>query len=475
MGIPNYYQWLKQNYASCFVHMNQKNVYDYIYFDMNHLLHHGIYSCTTEKEFFASVGYQLDLIFYNFLPRKHIILAIDGPSPHAKVLLQRKRRQMGIESVDMNKLNSLHLSPGTKIMRNLDTYLANYMDKYTNIFQPKYTIISTTEPDEGELKLFKKLHEFENLDANSSHLIVGNDADLIVLAMAAINSKNMNILVKQDSTYEFVDVSKLIDLYTKKYTWPVDISRIRLDYVILSLMLGNDYIPKLSYVNMENIWSVYHKTANKMQNYLMNMDNTYNFDFMKKYMLYLNNVTRLQYTKLSIENTYVDTMTNHYLKGLLWCMNMYRTGECSMYDYCYNEEYTPSPIEMMYYLHHDSSAVTTPMSDTPPLSCDMYTLLIMPKKAKSLISKKYHNIVDTEMQPYYEAETCAVCAQFKMSVSNKNKELKALNEQENPDPNNLNRLKSQFSAITRNYKEHKKTHTVQFGADDIKKIVKLTN
>lgn len=480
MGIQNYYQWLKKTYPTCFIPMHQKNVYDYIYFDMNHLLHHGIYSCSTEKEFFNSVGLQLDMVFNNFLPRKHIVLAVDGPSPYAKILLQRKRRLMGIEHVNMNKLNSLHLSPGTEIMRKLDDYLLSYMNKYKNIYNATFTILSTTLPDEGEIKLIRELHKNE---IDSSHLIIGNDADLIVLAMSAVDFNNINILIKQDQSYELVNIDKLIELFSKKFTFDFDIKSLRTDFSLISLMLGNDYLPKLPSTNMDNIWNTYIKASNAKNNHIMLDSSTYNLPFLRYYLLRLSDELLPQYKKIKML-TDVVTLSRNYLEGLLWCMNMYHTGVCSMYDYCYTLDIAPTPVEILFFLEQNQNNIMLPTSDTPAISCDIYTLFIMPKQAKSLIANKYHNVMNTYLKHIYDVENCAICAQFKISVSNKNKLLKIQRENVKDDDSEqvalskkteINNTILQTQQEMKKYKQHKNTHTVEFNSEDIRKILQITN
>ena len=164
MGIKGFHTFIKTTYPGCIVPFNNNRLYDYIYIDVNHLLHSAIYRCRNEKDFVKNLYVHLDMILNNFVARKKIILAVDGTSPYAKVILQRKRRlqvvrSMG-DSVDINKMTPLQLTPGTKLMYNVGKYLQEYTERVKDNYKflnVEYVISSTSEPDEGEIKIFNKI------------------------------------------------------------------------------------------------------------------------------------------------------------------------------------------------------------------------------------------------------------------------------------------------------------------------------
>ena len=202
MGIAQFHQWLSKNYPSCFIDWLNVRNFDYIYIDVNHILHKTLYT-SKEHNFFKVLEMNLDSIFNNFFAFKKIILAVDGPSPYAKIILQRIRR---IDTNFNSKLNSLSITPGTNFMNDICKQLLQYTLK----LKSKYTftnvdieLLSADQKDEGEIKIFQKLFKYGNINLNDTHLVVSNDADLVVLGMACSPIKNINILLKisKKSTY----------------------------------------------------------------------------------------------------------------------------------------------------------------------------------------------------------------------------------------------------------------------------------
>ena len=86
------------------------------------------------------------------------MLAVDGSSPYAKVLLQRKRRLQVVRGKTMiEKMNALQLTPGTQLMYDIEKYLKKYVERLKNelsYLKISYVISSAKSPDEGELKIF---------------------------------------------------------------------------------------------------------------------------------------------------------------------------------------------------------------------------------------------------------------------------------------------------------------------------------
>ena len=139
MGIDHFNSWIIDNYKESLVTNNSVKIYDYIYIDINHLLHNSIYEATDEKKFRKKLGFYLNHIFNRFICTKTIILAIDGSSPYSKLMIQRKRRIQMLKNVgnidNDNQLdqsmmmNSMHITPGTKFMEDLNIYLNKYIAK----------------------------------------------------------------------------------------------------------------------------------------------------------------------------------------------------------------------------------------------------------------------------------------------------------------------------------------------------------
>jgi 5'-3' exonuclease len=380
MGIDNFYTWYKQKYPNTLLR-DKKHVYDFIYVDVNHLLHNSISGIKNISSFKYKLFDYLDYIFHNYIATKKIILAVDGSSPYSKVLLQRKRRLAIVRKINIDKPNSLHLTVGTSLMNKVN----NYLNEYIKLLEKKYKFINiafdvsdTNEHDEGEIKIFRRLIENHNNYPNSSHLVIGNDADLVVLAMAVRPVTNIYLLIKHSKRYDIIAIDRLIRNHYIKIHGRQEpninyklvnlrSNYIRDDFCIISIMSGNDYLPKLSYTKFYTLWKSYQQTYDIIDDTLIGNEG-YNIRFLKEFMIILNNNLALQFRKFKLDK-YNEDMIQNYLEGLLWCLDMYRTGKCNKYDYLYRYKTSPSPVSILYYLlFNDNVKLQYPISKTPPLS-----------------------------------------------------------------------------------------------------------
>ena len=51
MGITNFHHWLREKHPGCFKDHYKNNIYDYIYIDINFLLHNAIYNAKNYHDF----------------------------------------------------------------------------------------------------------------------------------------------------------------------------------------------------------------------------------------------------------------------------------------------------------------------------------------------------------------------------------------------------------------------------------------
>lgn len=497
MGIENFHTWLKQTYPNCFMPIRSLTKYDYIYIDVNHILHHSIRSVKSISGFIERINTSLDLIFNNFFATKKIVLAVDGTSPYSKVILQRKRRLQGIKNININKLSPLELTPGTHIMSVIDNCLKNYINNLKNNYhlsKPEIVLLSTSLPDEGEIKIFKDIHQNVvngKILMDDTHLIIGNDADLIVLAMSCKPLYNINMLIRHLDTLELVSIKKLLDDFANNMNNMNNINNmnnsdvylnpnlynndIRLDFTTVSIMFGNDYLPKLKYVKFEHLWDGYknallsitfnNKTENNNDISTLIKNTSFNKPFLIDFMTNVIKQLAPQYKKPDLYE-YNEANVINYLEGLLWCLNMYNTGTCSMYDYIYNGDQSPSPNDILYFLIFNTDfCIRVPISNSKPLSSSYYTLLLMPYQAKKLVPKKYHKLMDGKFKYIYEKELCEQCNDYKDRLSAEHIKLRG-------KPINDELIKENISFISKLLINHtNKKHKRDFDISDIKKIV----
>jgi 5'-3' exonuclease len=480
MGILNFNKWLKETYPKSFLPQYNKRIFDYIYIDVNHVLHHALNSSRTEAQFVKNLFYRLDMIFNNYIAKKKIVLGVDGTAPYSKVITQRKRRLQSVNKIKINNLNSLHLTPGTKFMSKLSDCIYRYVNKLKKNYKfinVDVDISLSDEPDEGELKIFRKLIEYGK-NNYYSHLVIGNDADLVVMALAANPIKNIYLLINYSGEQKLISINKLMNIHSKKYI-NKGLDNIRDDFAMISLLMGNDYLPKLMYIKFSTIWKAYQLTKIKNMNNLI-VNGNFNIKFLQELMLHIISLIPHQFKSFSLEK-YNDKDIKNYLEGLLWCFNMYQTGYCPMYDYLYIANNSPHPIHILYYtVFNNNLSIEIPKSDTKPLSNDIYTLLLMPKKARKMIPEKYQKFIDNELKYMYTLEDCDECQNHKNDLSKFHKELRSirldnLNEKitDNDSDPTIN-VRKQIGKVSSSLHKHKKNHIHDFTINDIARVVEFT-
>jgi hypothetical protein len=419
MGIQNFISWVSHTYPGS-INKPNKHVYDYIYVDVNHILHISINESRNQESFFNNVRTNLNGIFFKFIGRK-IILAIDGSPPYAKIILQKKRRKMPEKLNEKNKLSSLHLTCGTDLISNLGDFLNTYMKNIKNQYKYidlSYQIITANEPDEAEIKIFYNLrNNCINQDSEHSclysHLIVGNDADLILLSVSSKYTTNIDLLIRYDNSLRIISINKLLSAHKtlmlssnifSGYKLDIESNLLKYDFCLISVLIGNDYLPKLSYVKFDILWESYKKYIHFYKRPI-----TKNMKIsLKSFINYIDILLVCldkKYTKMSLDK-YNEPDIENYLDGLVWCFNMYCDSKCHMYDYC-SYFVSPKPRELQFYINKIKN-LPNPQTDKKPLSSDECLILLIPNDKHDIIpvrlskiikNKKYIKLMEQEIQP----------------------------------------------------------------------------
>eukprot|EP00930_Biecheleria_cincta_P002704 TRINITY_DN103698_c0_g1_i1.p1 TRINITY_DN103698_c0_g1~~TRINITY_DN103698_c0_g1_i1.p1 ORF type:complete len:716 (+),score=101.31 TRINITY_DN103698_c0_g1_i1:98-2245(+) len=202
MGIPGLSAFLRQRYPDAFVNLEKctwKQVY--VYIDLNSILH----QCSRHQDLCSSALGSADIekftcdvvdsiVWYLSTLRTHgvavdsMTVCVDGPPSVRKFQEQRDRRRNRVmkkndEEITGDDLLGLALTPGTDFMDTLSSLCPEKLyDRRAELNCPVFFWDSNT-PGEGEHKIATAIAESERLHAGSKHLVIGNDADLILIAM----------------------------------------------------------------------------------------------------------------------------------------------------------------------------------------------------------------------------------------------------------------------------------------------------
>ena len=232
MGIPFYFASLLKSHRGITRPIKQRVDVDVLGVDFNCLIHRYL----KEEQPIQSIVDAFEHIVQEICRPKHLLIAMDGVVPYAKVVQQRYRRMRTPEHpsaiFDRNQI-----SPGTPYMKELEEAL---IQKFP------YAVMSGTGiPGEGEHKLFqmiRTLPESERRDIS----IYGLDADLILICLQHMNVSQQMTLLREsgefnDPKLEIAEFSMLsIQGLHSELPLPVD------QYIALSILcFGNDFMPNL--------------------------------------------------------------------------------------------------------------------------------------------------------------------------------------------------------------------------------------
>jgi 5'-3' exonuclease len=127
------------------------------------------------------------------------------------------------------------------------------------------------DPGEGELKIVDWANAIMPSPTDSL-IICGSDSDLVIQAIGFPNISNLTVFQnngeKQDMFCDIYRAVELIqrDLYSRKFKetkikLPEITKADRLDYILLFILNGNDYLPKIRGITFHKILDAYSKVV----------------------------------------------------------------------------------------------------------------------------------------------------------------------------------------------------------------------
>ena len=86
----------------------------------------------------------------------------------------------------------------------------------------------------------------------------------------------------------------------------------------------------------------------------------------------------------------------------------------------YENDDTPHPFGLILHVNWDPSICKINPDQYPSINANLYSLLVMPKKALPLIDPKYHAFAE-QCEILYEKELCATCNEYynKLQITEK--------------------------------------------------------
>jgi 5'-3' exonuclease len=252
----------------------------------------------TRQEIFYDIFKYIDELVHLIKPRKLLMISADGVAPRAKMNQQRTRRFRKTEmsakeaealrkqGLDPEKMfNSDMISAGTEFMHELSKSFDAYVNEkmQTDSLWKSLNVIVTGAdvPGEGEHKIIEYIRNYKNSNEykdDTKHCLYGLDADLIMLSLithepnisilredstfirrSAATESNYRSSIKIQEPFEFIFVSILreylelefLEIKTK-LNFEYNIERIIDDFIFFCFFIGNDFLPNLNTLDIEN-------------------------------------------------------------------------------------------------------------------------------------------------------------------------------------------------------------------------------
>tara|TARA_B110001469_G_scaffold127794_1_gene150574 strand:+ start:8327 stop:10006 length:1680 start_codon:yes stop_codon:yes gene_type:complete len=494
MGIPLFFRYLVNNYDDL-ITSNEKILDCHnLYLDLNCAIHYCCREVLKDVIFNKAIQNDLEAKMINFVikyieilveyskPTKLLYIAIDGSAPKAKLNQQRMRRfkkfyekneisiikkRNNVEEDLNDEWDTNAITPGTLFMDKLSTKLKSYFSNRKNL---KIIISDSNIPGEGEHKLLE--HIRNTYTDKEYNVIYGLDADLIMLCLIA-NKPNIYLLretVEFDNKihvdgFKFLYLSidnlkknllnEICERLGEVYLNKEQKDKIVYDYIFLSFILGNDFIPHSPSVGIKNsgidllldLYVRYYfdtksnlvlldekkinhdflknifrdlglmedsllETFNKKRNYKRKpnkvYDNNYERekDLLNLYPQFNRDIERKidqgaegwrdRYYKhlFDIEERYeIDKICHKYLEGIYWNFHYYNYG-CISWEWSYYHNYPPSFNDLYNYMDRyvsDINLIKLPKSK--PFKPFEQLLMVLPNNSRELLPPRLGNLM----------------------------------------------------------------------------------
>ncbi len=255
MGIPSYFSYVLKNHTRIIKKLEHVKC-QRLMIDANSFIYDSI------NEFGPNNVFENVYIKITDLAKKlgvnWVYVAFDGVVPVAKMQQQKERRYKSwLTKQILNKTgwNTNAITPGTDFMNDLDNYLK---PKFREI---GYIYSGPNDSGEGEHKIFDYLRV--NSVNKDNVVVYGLDADLIMLSLLHIKSRNLflyretkhfsylsQIDEKKDYLFDMNEMAKQISYYLYGTT---NLKQKAVDnYCFLCFLCGNDFLPHFASINIRN-------------------------------------------------------------------------------------------------------------------------------------------------------------------------------------------------------------------------------
>lgn len=299
MGISGYLKNLSHEHVV-------NKTFDTVYIDCNYMLHYLIYKCKSDNDLYDKLYNYCKYLFDNVKIKYNIYLIFDGEgidviNPKNETQITRQKYKKVSDDYDKQVIK-----PKSAIINTFKTYFVNIINTFKKIYKSNFNVNVNDDyvQDEADYKILNYLH---NSNDNENICIISRDSDMILIAYNTVIKKNVYIdIITILRPLMYVDVNKLVEKYHDS------------DYILAILLLGNDYLPKISNVDYNVIINNYCKYKKHGCEKIINNDDI-NYTSLVEFITYIVVDKKI---KLNIGKINYDRF-NTYFNNLLWCLKKY--------------------------------------------------------------------------------------------------------------------------------------------------------
>ena len=446
MGVAGLYKWIVQRYPLIRHRISDLSHprMNHFYVDFNCIIYNSLQVVNASAEgsnemLLNEVCRYLDLLVQIIKPTTTLFIAVDGPAPFAKCAQQRQRRFVAAKNHIDGTFSTANISVGTEFMEQLHQHLLDFLSKRIEedpIWNfPKVIYSSYKCPGEGEHKFFdyfRKQKADGLIQPKETFCIFSPDADLFFLTLQTghpyfyimrewmsylgpnedVGNGKLDKMRYCSADFELIHLPLLIDYFKIQYQIrDNEIHRMITDFVALSFILGNDFIPHFPEIDIhtgdfEAILSAYQTSIRDRHTYLINEDITFNKENLKNFLRaivakaqkhiedkpkkfffkYYSQEGARQYLKAKYSDRYDSDgnlereLCHAVIDSLNFCLNYYFKG-CPSWTWAFPEPYIPPLVLVIDYIDGYDSKFEL---DRPPLPLEQLLSVLPPKMASLL-------------------------------------------------------------------------------------------
>lgn len=459
MGIPSYFSHIVKEHRKILQEYKHMTVHN-LYLDSNSIIYDAVRIIKNdapdfEKLLIQKVCEKIEEYIRVIQPEYCLYIAFDGVAPVAKLDQQRNRRYKSMfekkilipNDNEEKEWDTTAITPGTEFMITLSKLVKKRFRNPKKYNVKEIHISSSDEHGEGEHKIYQFIRNNEKHHKESTTVIYGLDADLIMLTLNHLHIAPRMYLFRETPHFiQSIDKTLnpnsnyLLDIPEFSKALSIDLNgknRI-FDYILLCFFLGNDFLPHFPALNIrttgiDRLLSAYRKVTNEnlvngpdiiwknvrkvIEELAKHEEEIMKEEYKARSKLSKNLKLRKQ-DKGEVFNTiplrdrteelyinpyecgwqerYYSTLFHfkvdderrkqvslNYLEGLEWTLKYYTTG-CVDWRWRYKYDYPPLLCDLLRYIPYFETTLV-PYNKDPPVSNLVQLSYVLPKQCLYLI------------------------------------------------------------------------------------------